>query len=563
MSNLFEAFEEIVALYDFKDDYFRKRSYEKALRTLRGIGNIQSINDVQGISGFGPSTITDITQILNTGTCDRLEKLRKECPPKSVNDFTKIPGVGPKTAIKIWENYKVANLQELKAKIDSGEIIDAKLKEGVEFAINSSARTPIGFVLPLVEPILKQIRKIFVIVGLPGNQHEEQIQAEFAGSLRRKQETIGDVDILIRVPEMTNATNILQLKKSVKEALGDAVIDAEGDRKIRSRANGLQIDILFVPDYEYGAALQYFTGSKEHNIVLRRIAISKGLLLNEKGLFKGDNSIAGETEEGIYHALGVPYLPPELRQDGSEIGKVAPKLIEVEDIRGSLHNHTTWTDGNGTLEEMVNAARQRGLKYFAITDHSKAMAITGGLNREKILEQMKEIKRLREKYQDIHILISSEMDVLGAGECDHDDDVIIMFDFVLLACHRQPGVNVANRFITAIKHIREDLKYEKPIILAHPSGRQFGKREIASTNWDELFDVCAKYDVVLEINSLPERLDLDYSLCKQAKAKGIKFSISTDSHAVSNMDLMFLGVGVARRAWMTKDDVINTKEQWC
>ena len=559
MSNLLDAFEEIVGCYDFKGDYFRKRSYEKALRILRGLGDVKDIKEVQGVAGFGPSTIHDITQILSTGTCDRLDELRRECPPKSVSELTKIPGVGPKTATKIWKDHGVKNLQELKAKLDSGEIVEPKWKSGIDFALTSAARTPIGFVLPLVQPILDKIRNLKVIVGFPDNQHEEQIRAEFAGSLRRKQETIGDVDILVRVPEMTNEANFSQLKTDIKAILGDAVIDAEGDRKIRSRVNGLQIDILFVPDYEYGAALQYFTGSKEHNVVLRTMAKQRDLLLNEKGLFKGLECIASETEKDIYKALNVPFLPPELRQDGSEIGKTAPELIKTEDIKGLLHNHTDWSDGSASIEETIQAARQRGLKYIAITDHSKAMAICNGLIRERIQQQIEKIKKLREKYTDIQILISSEMDVLSAGECDHDDDIIMEFDFVLLALHRNPRVNIADRFITAIEHLR-DIGYTKPIILAHPSGRQFGKGPIGETDWDKLFQVCKEKSVILEINSLPERLDLDYSLCKKAKKKGIKFSISTDSHAIDNMDLVEYGINVARRAALSKEEVINTKD---
>jgi len=543
---LVEMFRDLASCYTYLGDAWRSKAYEKVAMILEGLPkDITSIDDVKGIAGIGASSLGKISEFLSTNRCSDLIKVRQQCPPKSVDDFTKIPGVGPKTAVKLWKTYNITTLAELKAKLDDGTIKDAKLKEGVEFALNSSERTPIGMILPIALPILDKIRNV-----------DGVLRAEFAGSLRRKKETIRDVDFIVSVEDITT-----EVHDAVKAVFGTATVDAEGDKKIRARVAGIQMDVLFVPKKEYGAALQYFTGSKEHNVELRKIAKARGLLLNEKGLFDASGKVlAQENEEDIYTVLGVPFLPPELRQDGNEVGKIAPQLIEPADIRGLLHNHTKWSDGTDEIEQLILAAIRKGYKYIGITDHTESLIIAKGMLPTRWEEQLVAVVKLAEKYKDkIQVLISAEMDVLGEGECDYEDDIIQRMDYVTLALHRQPTVNVATRFITAIEHIRS-IGYTKPIILAHPSGRQFGKTDCAQTDWNALFDVCVKYNVVLEINSLPERLDLEFSLCKQAKAKGLKFSIATDSHHHSHFDYVPLGVSVARSAWLTKDDVINTQE---
>lgn len=544
---LVEMFRDLASCYTYLGDPWRSKAYEKVAMILEGLPrDITNVNDVNGIAGIGASSLSKISEFINTGKCRDLIDVRKKCPPKSVDDFTKIPGVGPKTAVKLWKTHNVTTLAELKAKVDSGEIKDSKLKEGIEFVLSHSGRTPIGVILPVVLPILEKIRNV------PG-----VLRAEFAGSLRRRKETIGDVDFLVSVEEITTT-----IHNAVKAVFGvAATVDAEGDKKIRARVAGIQMDVLFVPKNEYGAALQYFTGSKEHNVELRKMAKARGWLLNEKGLFDEDGKVlAQENEEDIYSVLGVPFLPPELREEGNDVGRTAPQLIEVGDVKGLLHNHTKWSDGTDSIEQLIQAAIRKGYKYIGITDHTESLIIAKGMLPTQWEEQLVAVTELAVKYKDkIQVLISAEMDVLGEGECDYSDELIRQMDYVTLALHRQPTVDVATRFITAIEHIRS-IGYTKPIILAHPSGRQFGKTDCAKTDWNALFDVCMKHDVTLEINSLPERLDLEFGLCKQAKAKGLKFSISTDSHHHSHFDYVELGVDVARKAWMTKEDVINTVE---
>lgn len=549
-----DLFEELHHCHTYLKDEWRARASQKVAMIVGGLAkDIKTADDLKGVTGIGKSSLTKIDELLTTGTCSALVKLQKKCPPISVKELTKIPGVGPVGAANLWKEHGVETLGQLKVKVDDGTITDCKLIEGIEFAIKSTERRPIGQILPVVEPFLEALRRL-----------ENVEQAEFAGSLRRRQDTIRDVDFLVCIPDSlltTDDSSFERLKEQVKSVFAGCEVDAEGTHKMRTRVDGMQMDVLFVPETQYGAALQYFTGSKHHNIALRKIVKAKGWLLNEKGLYDGnDNVIASKTEEDIYDALGIPMLPPELRQDGTEVGKTAPELIDVKDVKGLLHNHTKWSDGAHTIEEMVQEAIARELKYMAITDHSPSMAIASGLSVDQWLEQHQAVEDIRARYDgQIQILHSSEMDVLQDGSIDYPNEIVQQFDFILLALHRLPGENIATRFISAIEHIR-NVEPEKLLILAHPSGRKFGKSPVGQTDWAKLFRVCAENRVVLEINSLPERLDLDYTLVKQARDEGIKFAVNTDSHHTSHMSYVPLGVNVARRAWLSANDVINTKE---
>lgn len=567
MNAVFKVFQEIIDLQTILgENQFRIRAYSNALKVMKGIGTITDVSQVQSIKGFGDRICTAVEQVLSTGTCDKLDELRKKAPPATVAQFQKIPGVGPKGALRLFQDYAVATLEELDSLIETGAIGVQKYKNGVKFALRASERTPIGFVLPRVTPVLERIKQLTLVD-----------EAEFAGSLRRRKETIRDIDILVSVNHYSFALDVLKLRRDVVEAVqmevGEVEVEAQGERKLRCRdLTGLQIDVLFVPSLEYGAALQYFTGSKEHNIELRKRAIDRGWKLNEKGLFDGDggDAIASTTEHGIYSALGIPMLPPELRQDGTEVGKSAPKnLIQLSDLTGTLHNHTDWSDGRASIGAMTSAAALRGHKYIAITDHTKAMAIARGLSEQKWLAQRERVESVRAQMRmedtrqhKIEIYHSAEMDVLQDGTCDYPLDLIREMDFILLALHRQPQKDICQRFTVAVDFLRNSLGFDKTIILAHPTGRQFGKSEIPDLLWNNFFAVMKACDVVLEINSMPSRLDLPDYLCKMAKERhGLKFSISTDSHDVSHFDFLEFGINVARRGWLEKDDVINTREK--
>lgn len=559
--NVTQAFKEIIDLSTMLGvNQFRIRAYSNALKIIEGMGGVTDVKQVRSKKGFGDSICTAIEQILGTGTCDKLEELRAKAPPASVAELQKIPGVGPKGALKLYRDHKVERLTDLDGLIKRGEPAVQKYKEGVTFALTARERTPIGHVLPLVTPVLERVKDVTLVQA-----------AEFAGSLRRKQETIRDIDILVcPLKWEEEALKIIRtaLVEIVVSELGGGNVEAEGERKLRFRTGeGLQIDFLFVPESEWGASLQYFTGSKEHNVELRRRAIDMGLKLNEKGLFdKREVTVASLSEADIYSALGVPILPPELRQDGTEVGKSAPEnLIVLSDLTGTLHNHTDWSDGRSTAMEMVSAAVDRGHKYIAITDHTKALAIGNGLDEKRWLKQKEAIESARLWAEGlfpglIKIYHSAEMDVLQDGSCDYPLELIEQMDFVLLALHRQPQRDITERFLKAISYLREN-GIDKTIILAHPTGRQFGKSEIPDINWGEFFNMLAVHNVALEINSMPKRLDLPDALCRLARDNfGLKFSISTDSHHESHLDFVELGVNVARRAWLNKEDVINTRE---
>lgn len=552
-TNVADLLREISMRYEAEGDTFRALNYSRAAKALSG-RPVTSVKDLNGMKGIGPSTRKDVAEILKKGTCERLEKLRKNGPPATVAQFQRIPGIGPKKAQEIWEDHEVATLEDLKKGIEDGTIPRGDLLEGIEFAMRAVERRRLSKVLPEVQPLLDNIRDLPLVLS-----------ANFAGSLRRKQDTIRDVDILVEVDEEITEEEHAELQEQVTKILGDAKIEAIGDRKIRAIGDdGLQVDVLFVPTDEYGAALQYFTGSKEHNISLRRMAKEQGLTLNEKGLWDEEGEqIAGVTEESIYKTLGVPMLVPELRQSGQEIGKEQPDLIGYKDLQGTLHNHTSvdsgGSDGRSSLTEMIKDAELRGHKFIAITDHSQELGkLVHGLTPKRWEHQRQKIEMLRNQYK-IRILHSLEMDVLLDGTCDFPDEVIKEFDFVLLACHRKPRQDVAPRFITAIEHIRRNLYITKPIILAHPSGRQFSKGPIAETDWDELFRVCAANGVALEINSMPDRLDLDYLLCQKARRVGCRFCINADAHHIRHQNNLELGINVARRSWLTKEDVLNTQ----
>jgi DNA polymerase (family 10) len=391
-------------------------------------------------------------------------------------------------------------------------------------------------------------------------QLESVIQAKVAGSCRRRKETVGDLDLLVTSTVPAEAMDRLAEYESVEKVL------ARGETKQRVRLrSGIEMDLRVVPGESYGAAMQYFTGSKEHNIVIRRRAQERGLKVNEYGVFRGEELIAGDTEEDVYAAVGLPWIPPELREDRGEIQRAEqdqlPTLIELQDIRGDLHMHTTATDGRNSIEEMVEAAKARGLKYIAITDHSKRVTMANGLNAERLREHWQAIEAVRGRVSGIDVLCGIECDILEDGTMDLDDDVLSEADWVIAVLHyglKQPHEQIQKRLLNAIRC---------PYVTAigHPSGRILLKRPGADIGYEDVFKAAADYGVMMEINAHPSRLDLDDVHAAAARDRGIPIVISTDAHSTTGFGVMRYGVNQARRAGLEKQDVANTRtfKQFC
>ncbi len=374
-----------------------------------------------------------------------------------------------------------------------------------------------------------------------------------AGSLRRMKDTIADVDILVATDKPKSVADTFTRLPQVASVL------AKGDTKSSILTkDGFQSDLRTVKPEEFGAAQHYFTGSKAHNIRIRSLGVKKGLKVNEYGVFKGKKRVAGKTEEEVFKSVGLPFIPPEIREDWGEIElglkKKLPHLVELEDLKGDLHVHSDWTDGKNSIQEMAEAARKKGYKYIAICDHSPAVGITNGLDPERLSQQMKQIKRLNRKFRNFKILTGIEVDIRADAKLDLPDNVLEELDVVVAAVHtsfNQPQAEMTKRLIKAVENPNVD-------IIAHPTGRLIGKREPYEVDMDKLMDACLKSNKVLELNAYPERLDLNDIHCRKAREKGVKIAISTDAHSVKHLDWMMYGVATARRGWLEPEDVINT-----
>lgn len=537
---------------------FRVRAYRNASRTVEGLAEPVAQLAAQGASalteleGIGDDLADKIVTIAKTGSLPQLEELKAKIPP-DVRAMLRIPGIGPKKVAALWKELRLTTLADLKTAAERGDI--AKLKgfgaktaqtilAGLEQLSRSGGRYLLADAKAAADAIAADLLSAQVVM-----------RAEPAGSCRRRKETCGDLDLLTTADDSTAAMDTLAAHPAVESVL------ARGDTKQRVRLRlGIELDLRVVPDESYGAALQYFTGSKEHNIVLRRRAQDRGLKLNEYGLFRGDEMVAGRTEEEVYRALDLPWIPPELRENRGEFERAEqgqlPTLIEVEDIRGDLHMHTTATDGAATIREMVDAARERGLKYIAITDHSKRVSMANGLDSERLRKHWKEIDKVRKSVSDIEVLCGVECDILEDATMDLPDDVLAEADWVLASLHyglKQPRDKIMQRLLNAAQNPYVD-------IIAHPTGRMIGKRDGADIDFPVLFKACADTGTLLEINAHPTRLDLD-DIHAEAAARdyGIPIVINTDAHSVTGLDLMQYGIYQARRAGLEKQDVANTR----
>ena len=460
-------------------------------------------------------------------------------------------GVGPKIAKLLYEHLGVRNLDDLERAAREGRIrtvpglgpkVEEKILRGLAEARKTEKRVLLGYALPLAEGIRDKLRESGLFKGV-----------EIAGSLRRGKETIGDIDILGISDRPHDAADAFASLPDVEEVL------AKGPKKTSVRlADGVQVDLRIVPAESFGAALQYFTGSQAHNIRLRERAVSLGFKLNEYGVFKGEERVAGRTEEEVYKALGLPWIPPELREDRGEIqaaeeGKL-PKLVEPEQILGDLHVHTDWSDGKGSLEEMAKAAMELGYRYIAIVDHFRFAQAIPGLGPEELARQMEAIQELNRKLKGFRLLSGIEANILPDGTIDVPRELLRELEVVVAAIHthmRMPKKEMTKRLLSAIEN--EDVD-----IIAHPSGRLIGERSAYDVDWEEVFRRAAKYGTILEVNANPQRLDLCAEHVRDAIDTGVKLALGTDAHHPDHLWFMRYGILTARRGWAEAKDVINT-----
>ncbi|MCF6156324.1 MAG: DNA polymerase/3'-5' exonuclease PolX [Candidatus Brocadia sp.] len=548
-------FERIANVLELKgENTFRINSYRKAARVIgdltEDIEELARAGKLTDIPGIGESTAEKIIEYINTGKMSKYEEVMKGVSEETVT-LMQIPGLGPKTVAMLNRELGIVSLSDLEKALQDGKlkglsgIGDKKIEnivKGIGLFKTSQQRISIGMAYPVVKKIIE---------GLRHNSLIRDIQA--AGSLRRMKETIGDIDILVSGTEGT------EIIKSFVNMRGVTQILAAGDTKGSVRVEeGVQVDLRVVREDEFGAALQYFTGSKEHNIHLREIAKKKGLKISEYGIFKGDKKIGGQREEDVYKTLGIDWIPPELRENRGEIeaaqvGKL-PELIALSDIKGDLHNHSNWSDGIPTFEEMAEHAMKMGYKYLVVSDHSKSLHVANGLKDDELLEEIEEIDKLNKKFKGFTLLKATELDIKSDGSLDFPDKLLEKLDIVVASIHsgfKQGMKKITERMIAAIRNPYVN-------IIAHPTGRLISKREGYEVDLDKVVDACAETGTALEINCYYDRLDLNDINCRRAKEAGVMIAISTDAHHVDQMWMMELGVGIARRGWLEAKDVINT-----
>jgi DNA polymerase (family 10) len=541
------------------EDSFRIRSYRNGATAVEG--NPERIVDilrnperkVTEISGIGKGLAFVLEEIAARGSCERRDELLQKFPPTAL-EFLKIQGLGPKSIALIFEHFHIATIDELERLCTEQKLrglprMGAKLEEKVLRSIaqyrQRSGRYLISYAETMAGELIETLRRT------PGVDAVTP-----AGSLRRGRETVGDLDLLVTGPNATAALETFLAFPRVDEVLG------RGENKASAKVGreGLQVDVRALPPGSFGAAMQYFTGSKDHNVAIRTRAVKMGLKLSEYGLFRveDDALVAGETEAGIYEALGMAWIPPELRENCGEIEAAEerrlPELVELSQIRGDLHMHTTETDGRATLEEMALAARERGYEYLAITDHSKALAMANGLDEKRVVAFAKQVREINRVGLGIRVFSGLECDILRDGVLDIADDALAELDLVIGSVHSHMNLEsgeMTDRLMRALEcpHLR---------ILGHPTGRMLLHRDPFPFDFDRIVTEAVRRGVWLEINASPERLDLSGAMARTAKAKGARFTISTDAHHPSHLASMRYGVLTARRAWLGPGDIMNT-----
>lgn len=547
--------EEIADLLEIQgENAFRIRAYRTAARTIETLAvpaaSLAREGRLDELPGIGSDLAGKICTILDTGTLPLLHELTAKTP-ESLVQMLRIPGLGPKRAKQIYETLGITTLDALEAAATAGRlrelpgiktVTEQKILRGLADRRGHGGRWRLDEANAYLQPLLAHLKASSAVTRL-----------EVAGSYRRRKDTVGDIDILVASSRPRSLVKQFTSYPRVRR------VQAEGPTRSAVVLDcGLQVDLRVVPAVSFGAALYYFTGSKSHNIAVRALGLKHGLKINEYGVFRGTHRIGGRTEQEVFDKVGLPWIPPELREargeiEAARIGRL-PKLIELSDIRGDLQVHTSATDGVNDLAEMIDAARGRGYEYVAITDHTKAVRVAGGLTRGEFHRQFKAIERLQKRFPAITILKGAEVDILESGELDLDAATLAELDVVVVAVHSTFDLSRASM----TKRIIRALRHPHVQILGHPTGRLIGKRQPYQVDVDQIFTAAADHGVALEINAQPERLDLDDVQARAALEAGVRLVINTDAHRIEELSYMRYGVDQARRGWCEAHHVLNT-----
>jgi len=536
---------------------FRIRAYRNAARTIENLPRdvaamLQEGTDLTELPGIGDDLAHKLADIVAKEKFADLESIKRELPP-AIADLTEVPGIGPKRLKILFEKLKIKSLKQLAQTAQRGKLrglpgfgpkMEANILKIAERHAQAAKRFRLSDAEQIAEPLAQYLKAV------PGAQH-----VTIAGSYRRRRETVGDLDILVTCEKGARIVEKFTSYGEVKDVI------AKGTTRAAVRLkSGMQVDLRVVPDKSYGAALVYFTGSKEHNIRLRTMGLKNKLKFNEYGVFRGSKTIAGRTEKEVYAQVGLPPIPPELREDKGEIEAAAkgklPHLVALSDIKGDLHCHTEASDGEATLEQMADAAQARGYRYLAITDHSKHIGITHGLDAKRLAAQMRAIDKLNAKLRGFQILKGIELDILPDGTLALPDPILRELDIVVAAVHSAfnlPAKEQTERVIRAMDNTNVN-------IVAHPFGRLIAEREAMQLDIQRLMKAALERGCFLEVNGQPSRLDLSDNHCRMAKEIGLKLALSTDAHTPETLDYMRFGVDQARRGWLEPRDVLNTLE---
>ena len=552
-----KIFREIADHLDMGDVPFRPYAYRKAADVIESnkedVGQVYErggLKELEAMPGVGKNIALKIEEYIKRGSIRYHERLKKKTPVE-IEELIRIEGVGPKTVKTLFRALNIRTVKELEKAAKEGKIAELEgfgeksqdeILRGIEFLKKTEGRVLLGRAIPRAEEVLSFLKDA-----------PEVRRVDAAGSLRRMKETIGDVDLLAASDDPEKVMERFVAMEGVEKVWGKGKTKASVRMK-----EGFNIDLRVVPIESYGSALQYFTGSKEHNIALRRVAIEKGMKVNEYGIFRGRERVAGRTEEEVYSALGMQFIPPEMREDTGEItlalaGRL-PELIGYGEIKGDLHCHSSWSGGENTIEEMARKAIELGYSYIGIADHTKYLRIKNGIDEKDLAKQRKEIDKINLKFTDFKILQGCEANILKDGSIDIDDKALEKLDFVIAGVHshfKMDKREMTDRIIKAMENHHVD-------VISHPTGRIIGRRGEHEIDLDKVIDVAKRTGTVLEINSFPERLDLSDLNIRKLVGVGVKMIINTDAHRREQMDLMRLGVAQARRGWAKKGDLINS-----
>ena len=556
-------FHEIADMLDILgEDRFRVISYHRGARQIEGLtADVEDLvreGRLGEIAGIGPALAEKITEFVGTGKVSYHEELRQKFPA-GVLDLLSVPGVGPKKVQVLWQKLGITNLETLEQAAKArrlrrvqgfGEKTEENVLRGIKLVREGQARALLWDAAKVVDAVLAHLKT-----------HSSVERVVAAGSFRRMRETVGDVDFLAVARDHASVSRAFTTMPGIREVVlaGEtkATVLLEYEDYAEGRTRTVQADLRILDAESWGAGLQYFTGSLDHNIRLRGMAVDAGLKLNEYGVFRGEEKIAGATEEEVYAALGLPWIPPELREDQGEIEAAKkgelPKLLEASDVRGEFHVHTNATDGTEPLEAMVDAARRRGYAYVGISDHSVSATVAFGLTAEQALARRDVVRDLNRALDGFTVLLGTECDILDGGEMDYPDEVLKEFDFALAAIHSKftlPKKEMTERVVAAAENSHVS-------VLAHPMARLIGSREPVQLDLEAVFAACARTGTAVEIDAAPLRMDLTGPQARAAKLAGCVLTVDTDSHASAELDAMRFGVGTARRAWLTSEDVVN------